>query len=181
LFIAAAGCAAPAVQSVDLASPPAPKAFHSHGIWFTYPGDWISFEAEVPDPSQGIAPTSKDILGLDDLNVVSVTSQPAPSFNREASLWDRKVRSRLSKAFVASGIKVTSGPEKVMLAGEKGLRWVIRQPSGVGYVLVSTIVVMISEDTEYDVKCQHTLARALEIDRGCEQLLSTFELRPTEA
>lgn len=157
-------------------SDPTTKTFHSHGISFQYPGNWIAFDAQAPDPQQGSTQKSQDVVGLDDLNIVSITAQFAPQSDRGFSVWDQRVMSQFSDAFLQNGIEVRSGPEKILLGGEKGLRWKVRQPSGIGYVLETTLVVMFRGDTEYYVRCQHTAARAEEMDRGCDQVLSSFAL-----
>ena|SRR2546422_5129076 len=177
LFTAAASCGVPSkVDVVQTPSNPTTRTFRSHGISFQYPGNWVAFDAQASDPQQAPPQKSQDILGLDDLNIVSITSQLAPQSDHGLSVWDKRIVSQFSGAFLQSGIEVRSGPDKILLGGVKSLRWKIRQPSGVGYVLDTTLVLMFRGDTEYYVRCQHTAARAPEMDRGCEQVLSSFKL-----
>lgn len=179
---AAASCG---VQSrVDVAtvpSNPATRTFDAHGISFQYPGDWVAFDAETPDPALGASQKSKDVIGLDDLNVVSVTELLLGPSERGVSAWNKRIGSEFAAGFLQSGIVVKSGPDKIRLGGEKGLRWEISQPSGIGYVLDTTLVVMFRGDTEYFVRCQHTTEKAPEIDRGCDQILTSFKLANSQA
>jgi len=174
---AVAACSVPSrvdvVPGPSSASPSA-KRFHAHGISFRYPGNWIAFDSQAPDPQQGSLQKSQDVVGLDDLNIVSITAQVAPQSDQHLSVWDKQVVSHFSDAFLQNGIEVESGPDKIRVGGLKSLRWTIRQPSGVGYVLDTTLVVSWRGDTEYFLKCQHTAARAPEMNQGCDQVLSSF-------
>ncbi len=177
LCTAAASCGASSkVDVFQTPSSPATRTFHSHGVSFQYPGNWVAFDAQVSDPQQAPMQQSQDIVGLDDLNIVSITAQLASQSDHGLSVWDKRIVSQFSDAFLQNGIEVRSGPEKILLGGEKSLRWKIRQPSGIGYVLDTTLVVMFRGDTEYYVRCQHTAARAPEMDRGCDQVLTSFKL-----
>ena len=181
LSVAAASCG---VRSrVDLAhSPSAPssRTFSGHGIFFQYPGNWVAFDSPSPDPQQGTNQRSQDVVGLDDLNIVSVTELSVPQAEQGTSAWSDEMVSRFADAFVESGIDVKSGPQRVRLGGAKGLRWNISQPSGVGYVLDTTLVVMFRGETEYFIRCQHTSERAPEMNRGCDQVLTSFRFGGTE-
>lgn len=177
LCTAAASCGVPSrVDVVQTPSSPATRTFRSHGVSFHYPGNWVAFDAQAADPQQAPTQKSQDIVGLDDLNIVSITAQLAPQSNHGFSVWDRRIVTQFSDAFLQNGIEVRSGPDRILLGGEKGLRWKIRQPSGIGYVLDSTLVVMFRRGIEYYLRCQHTAARAPEMDRGCDQVLSSFKL-----
>jgi len=174
---AAASCGVQSkVDVIPAPSNPATRTLEAHGISFQYPGNWVTFDAQTPDPAVGASQKSMDVVGLDDLNVVSVTELLVSPSERGLSAWSKHVSSEFATGFLQSGIVVKTGPDKVMLAGVKGLRWKLSQPSGVGYVLETTLVVMFRRDTEYFVKCQHTAERAPGIDRGCEQVLSSFKL-----
>lgn len=176
LCTAAASCGVPSkVGAAQTPSSPVTRTFHSHGVSFQYPGNWVAFDAQASDPQQATQ-KSQDIVGLDDLNIVSITAQLAPQSAQGFSVWDKRIASQFSDAFLQNGIEVRSGPDKILVGGEKGLRWKIRQPSGIGYVLDTTLVVMLRGDTEYYVRCQHTAARAPEMDRGCDQVLTSFKL-----
>jgi hypothetical protein len=182
LSAAAASCAVPSkVDVVQTPFTPTTRTFHSHGISFQYPGNWVAFDAQTPDPQQAPTQKSQDIVGLDDLNIVSITAQLAPQSDHGFSVWDKRIVSQFSDAFLQNGIEVRSGPEKILVGGEKSLRWKIRQPSGIGYVLDTTLVVMFRGDTEYYVRCQHTAARGPEIDHGCDQVLTSFKLGKAQA
>jgi len=171
---AAAGCAVPSrVDVPKVPSSTAAKLFDAHGISFQYPGNWVAFDAQQ-GPQQGSPQKSQDVVGLDDLNVLSITAQLTPSPEQHLSAWDGRVVSEFTDAFAQSGIEVRGGPDKILLGGKKGLQWKIRQPSGVGYVLDTTIVVILLGDTEYFVKCQHTTEREPEMDRGCAQAFGSF-------
>lgn len=182
LCTGAASCGGPSkVDAVQTPSDPTTRSFHSHGVSFQYPGNWVAFDAQAADPQQAPTQKSQDIVGLDDLNIVSITAQLAPQSDHGFSAWDKRIVSQFSDAFLENGIEVRSGPDKILLGGEKGLRWKIRQPSGIGYVLDTTLVVMFRGDIEYYVRCQHTAAGAPEIDRGCDQVLSSFKLGEAKA
>ena len=132
LSAAAASCGVPSkVDVVQKPSSPATRAFHLHGISFQYPGNWVPFDAQAPDPQQATQ-KSQDIVGLDDLNIVSITAQVSPQSVHGFSAWDKRIVSQFSDAFLQNGIEVRSGPDKILVGGEKSLRWKIRQPSGVG-------------------------------------------------
>ena len=73
-------------------------------------------------------------------------------------------------------MRVQSAPDEVVLAGQRGLRWRVVMPSGVGYILESTLAVVFNSNTEYFVRCQHTLARRDEIDHGCEEVLVSLRV-----
>lgn len=181
LSLAAASCGVP--SRVDLGktpSGPASRTFSSHGISFQYPGNWVAFDSPSPDPQQDATQRSQDVVGLDDLNIVSVTELSVPQADQGLSAWSNEMITRFADAFVESGIDVKSGPQRIRLAGAKGLRWNISQPSGVGYVLDTTLVVMFRRDSEYFIRCQHTRERAPEMNRGCDQVLASFRFGGTE-
>lgn len=182
LSAAAASCGVQSrVEVGQTASNPGTRTFHAHGISFEYPGNWVTFETQTPDPQQAASQKSQDVVGLDDLNIVSITALLVPRSDQGFSAWNQQVMSQFNDAFAQSGIQVKSGPDKILLGGEKSLRWKVRQPSGIGYVLDTTLVVMFRGDTEYYVRCQHTAARAPEMDRGCDQVLSSFKLGKTNS
>jgi hypothetical protein len=177
VFVAAASCAVSSrVNLASRTSNPQTKTFQAHGISFDYPGNWVAFDARSPGPDQAATQKSEDVVGLDDLNVVSITALVVPPSQQGSSAWSDEVISGFTQAFAESGIQVKGGPDKILVGGEKGIRWKIRQPSGVGYVLDTTLVVLFRGDTEYYVRCQHTALRASEMDRGCDQVLGTLHL-----
>jgi hypothetical protein len=155
---------------------PASNTLRADGLSFVYPGEWLRFDVQEPASPQPPSGTAQYVVGIDDLNNVTLVSSPVPSAGAGASIWSDQVKSQFAGAFESQGMRVQSGPEEVMVAGERGLRWRVWMPSGMGYILESTLAVVFRGNTEYFVRCQHTLARTEEMDHGCEEVLLSLQL-----
>jgi hypothetical protein len=70
---------------------------------------------------------------------------------------------------------VQPGPEKITMAGQPAVRF---GGSGTmsGSPIGITAVYAFSDTTEYAVSCQHTAARAAEMERACNQVLGSFQV-----
>jgi hypothetical protein len=185
-LIGLGGCAAQTVllDKEPDQSHPAVQAFEQHGIRFEYPGTWLTFE--VPAASPG-APSgepatvqpqqqSLDVVGLDELNNVSVSYGLSGLPTDDFGLWSDQTKQLLEASVAAHKVTLLAGPDEIQAAGVQALFYRVRVPSGFGYNLDVTWVGFPQGSTQFVVTCQSTPERAVEIERGCQQILATLNV-----
>jgi hypothetical protein len=175
-------------QTVLVDNPPnqsnAPVAtFDQHGIRFDYPGTWAIFQTPPPpSPSAGqpaiVDPRQQsiDIVGLDDLNNVSVAYGTSQVEGDDFGAWSERIKANLSEAVSARMQTLLAGPEEIRAAGYQALRYEVRTPSGLGYLLEVTWVGFVRGTTQFVIQCQSVPREAAEIQRGCQQVLATLQV-----
>ena len=157
------------------------QTYRGNGVSFDYPAGWEegTFESLV---EAGSADELWEVaFGLDRANFVSVEAyrlnKPVAAENLDAVKPEfEEVVQELVKRL---GGTVQAGPEDITAAGRPGLRF---QATGTldGTSFESTIVFILDGTTEYYLNCQRTAEWAEEIERGCQQIVRTFNVDMVE-
>jgi uncharacterized RDD family membrane protein YckC len=149
------------------------NTYRDHGVSFDYPAGWVAGSLETPEANQlwgkFFGPSKYDValVGAYQVNL-SVTEENLDSVKPEL---DRRIR----QLFEQEGGTVQAGPEEITVAGKPALRFrVTGTVDGTPYK--SMLQYIFDGTTEYYVNCQHTAEQAEEIERGCEQILRTFNV-----
>src|SRR6266568_119037 len=160
-------------------SPEGPHTYRAHGVSFKYPARWHIGGAETTARAGGaevlwetaVGPSTKwDVIEVDAYRV----NRPVTAQNIDAVIPE--VESVTRQLFDQLGGAVQAGPEKITMAGLPAVRF---RGTGTldGSLVESIVVVAFSGTTEYSVNCQHTAARAAEVERACNQVVGSFQLR----
>ena len=187
----AVGCGSVPSTGTAPKEPLPPARFDGLPVSFEYPGDWM-VEASSDEPAQedgsgeaesggeqdqgAVGPSARVIVGLDQLDRVVVTGSHGQRVVTPANF--DQVRGRIQdevEPTFGDDAKVVAGPEVVTVGLQPALRWVLSSPSGVGYVVTSTVYVIFRGARQYRVMCSHIPAKTEEITRGCAQVLETAE------
>jgi len=159
-------------------SPEGSKTYRAHGVSFEYPAGWQVQNVETTATAGGGQELWTTAVGpgtdLDSIEVtayqvnVPVTAQNIDAVTPELESVTRQLFDQLGGA-------VQAGPEKITMAGKPAVRF-----SGTGTIngsqVESTVVFAFSGTTEYAVNCQYTAARAAEVQRACNQVLTSFQV-----
>jgi hypothetical protein len=187
----AVGCGSVPPPGPTPKEPVQPARFDGLPVSFEYPGDWMveaasdepaledgSSEAEPGgEQDQGaVGPSARVIVGLDQLDRVVVTGSPGQRVVTPANFDQVRgmIQDEVEPSFGDDG-KIVAGPDVVTVGLQPALRWVLSSPSGVGYVVTSTVYVIFRGSRQYRVMCSHIPAKAEEITLGCAQVLETAE------
>jgi hypothetical protein len=178
-------------QTVLIDNPPLPSSaavqtFDAHGIRFDYPGTWIVFDTNAPNPSPSsgqpnvVDPTqeSVDMVGLDDLNNVQIIyGLPVPQVaTDDFGTWSARIEANLEESVRGRRQTLLSGPEEIQAAGYRAIRYEVQAASRFGYLLDVTWVGFLRGDTQFIIACQSLPDRTAEIQRGCQQILATLQV-----
>jgi hypothetical protein len=175
-------------QTVLLDNPPTQsnppvRTFDAHGLRFEYPGTWITFDAPTPAPAASGQPPpvqpqrqATEVVGLDELNNVSVAYGVPLSQATDFETWSAQIKANLTASVEAHSMVLLAGPDVIRTAGLPALRYDTRVPSGFGYNLVVTWVGFVRGSTQFVVECRSLPERSAEIQRGCQQILATLEI-----
>jgi hypothetical protein len=159
------------------------QTFDQHGIRFDYPGAWAIVQGPAPSPSGGqpaiVDPRQQsiDVVGLDDLNNVSVAYGAPDVEANDFVTWSDGIKANLMKAVSTHRQTLLAGPEEIRTAGYPALRFEVRDPSPFGYLVDVTWVGFVRGSTQFVIRCQSLPKDAAEIQRGCQQVLATLQVR----
>jgi len=161
-------------------TPEGPHTYRAHGVSFKYPAGWLiegyKTQAGSGDSAQRLWSTTVgpgtrwDAIIVEAYRIApAVTAQ-----NIDAVIPD--VESVTRQLFDELGGAVQAGPEKITMARLPAVQF---RKTGTldGSLVESIVVVAFSGTTEYSVNCQHTAARAAEVERACNQVVGSFQLR----
>lgn len=153
------------------------KTYRAHGVSFDYPAGWEQGGLDTVAQGGGGNRLWDTTVGISNSDFVAVQayrlSQPITTENLDAV--KPEVTSTVTGLFQQVGGALRAGPEEMTLAGMPGLRY--RGEYIVdGAPVVSTMVFAFGGTTQYFLNCQRTSGNAREIERGCTQILETFEL-----
>jgi hypothetical protein len=173
------------VDNPPVESNPAVRTFDQHGIRFEYPGTWLIFQVQAtasPGAPSGQPPTvqpqqqSVDVVGLDQLNNVSVAYGLSGLSSDDFGPWSEQTKQQLAASVAAHRVRLLAGPEEIRAAGFQALSYQVRVPSGFGYNLDVTWVGFPRGSTQFVVTCRTTPAQKVEIERGCQQVLASLQV-----
>ena len=152
---------------------PGTGTYTGHRVSFHYPAGW---QQTTPSGcgsrchllwSTGVGFDPPDSIYVDVYRIgTRVTAQNLPVFIPSAT---RAVR----LGFTRSGDRLTAGPQTISVGGMPGLRFQGTQTNPVAKV---TLTVVFNGMTRYDFSCVYTPAKARAVQRGCAQVLRTFQV-----
>jgi Tol biopolymer transport system component len=154
------------------------KTYLAHGVLFDYPAGWQqSSKPGVRVTGGGGDKLWTAAVGAGDLDLVIVQAfrlrVPVTAENLDAVAAE--VQALVQRLLKQLGGAVQAGPEKLMVGGLPGLRF-----RGTGTVdatpVESTLVFAFDHTVEYFLNCQHTQAKAAEVQRGCDQIVRSFRV-----
>lgn len=148
---------------------------------FDYPAHWTVFDpAGQQEP--GAAPTaqgpsSRVLVGLDELNRVVVSGFPADFVVTPENFAERRpaVVAVVEQQIAISGARIVGGPDDVDVRGQTALQWEVVDSSPVGYVISSTLMVVFRGARQYVVQCTRIPPHAAEIEAGCATILGSAD------
>jgi hypothetical protein len=173
------------LDNPPIQSNPAARTFDQQGVSFQYPGTWLTSQLQAtPGPSaSGGQPApvqpkqqSVDIVGLDDLNKVTLVYGISGLKSEDFVTWSQAARADLAKRLASGSVTLLEGPHEIRAAGFPALRYETREASGLGYVLRVTWVGFVRRTTQFVITCTSIPERSAEIQRGCEQILATLHI-----
>lgn len=159
------------------ATAPQGRAFSGNGVSFVYPGRWEELEMTETSASAG-RQLWDEAVGIDDVNFVWVAG-----YERDGAITSDNVQEHADRIgreigapFAQAGGDLVSGPEIADLAGLPALSFVGSAVNPSGATVVNRLVVAFDGTTEYFVNCQYDDTGERAIVRGCERILSTFDV-----
>jgi hypothetical protein len=155
------------------------KTFEGDGFSFSYPGEWAEeedFEARVQAGSEAtsqvaVAPGHGRDVVLVEVGPVSVSISEG-NLDKFKPEFARAVESLFQQA---EG-ELTAGPVRVQVGGLPALRFEANGVTSQGVRTRSRLTLVFDGLTQYAVNCQFTPEGAEEIERGCDQILSSFRV-----
>ncbi len=158
------------------------KTYQGHGVSFEYPAGWqeASKVQQVATAGGGDELWGTAVgVGTDEMNTVIVSAYRLSTPVTAENLADAKPEAAalVRQLLEQLGGAVQSGPEELTVGGLSGLRF--RGTATVDATpMESTLVFAFDGTTEYFLNCQHTKAHAVEVERGCDQIVRTFTVAP---
>jgi Tol biopolymer transport system component/uncharacterized RDD family membrane protein YckC len=154
--------------------------YQGHGVSFEYPAGWqeASKVHQVAASGGGNELWGTAVAVGTGTNVVNAVIVSAYRLSRPVTaenLADAKVEFETVVRQLLEQLSgaVQSGPEELTVGGLPGLRF--RGTATVDATpMESMLVFAFDGTTEYFLNCQHTKAHAVEVERGCDQVLRTF-------
>ena len=149
------------------------QTYRAHGISFDYPAGWHveSIRSAEAGGAKKLWTTAVGPGTKLDLIIVSAYRVKYPVTAQNIDAITPELESAARQLF---GGAVQAGPEKITMAGHPAVRF---RGTGTmdGSRFESTIVFAFSGTTEYFANCQHTAARAAEVDQACHQVIGSFQ------
>ena len=152
---------------------PGTGTYTGHGVSFHYPAGW---QQTTPSGcgsgcqllwSTGVGFDPPDSIYVNVYRIgTRVTAQNLPVFIPSATQTARS-------GFRRAGDRLTSGPQTITVGGMPGLRFQGTQTNPVAKV---TLTIVFNGMTRYDFSCVYTPAKARAVQRGCAQVLRTFQV-----
>ena len=180
LWLSAAGACGESDGSDGAAGQDA-KTFEGDGYSFTYPGTWRDITSDIkiyggvgPDPQNFDVALSPREEGQDLVAVSVGLVSPSITEDNIGQLKDQIARV-IESGFRQVEGRLSAGPTRVTVDGFPGLRF----ESTVPYEDVearSQLTLMFDGRTQYAINCQFTPEGAEEVKRGCDQILSSFQV-----
>ncbi len=147
------------------------KTYRGHGVSFDYPVGWM--EASTQSEEANALWGRSFAAGEYDAALVGAYQLDASVTADNLDLVMPELEEAVRQFAEQSGGTVRAGPGYSTVAGKPTVRY---QATGTvdGTPYEITLQYIFDGTTEYYVNCQHTDERADEIERGCEQILSSF-------
>jgi uncharacterized RDD family membrane protein YckC len=165
--------------SVEVGPHSGPGHFQAHGVSFRYPASWHQGTPQVRITrdqqnvlwSTAVGPDQADSILVEAYRLnIPITAaniqQAAPSVSSATQGLFRQARGTLQ-----------AGPEPITMAGLPALRFQGTLPQS-GHTIQSTIIFAFDGRTEYFINCHTVAAHATEMNRGCAQVVHTFQAGP---
>jgi hypothetical protein len=157
------------------------KTFDGDGYSFTYPGDWRDQTGKVEFSAQaGSEPLTSQVAlapgeGQDFVFVQVGPASPSITEDNIDQLKDEITRVVESLFQQAEG-QLTAGPTRVTVGGLPALRFEGTGIASGGVSVRSRLTLIYDGRNQYAVNCQFTPDGAEEIERGCDEILSSFQV-----
>jgi hypothetical protein len=154
------------------------KTFEGDGYSFTYPGEWDELEGEARFSQPGQQTTSvyfgptegANVLGLDAGRVgVSITEANVDEITDQFA-------AELDQVFRQAQGRITEGPTRLTVGGLPALRFEGSALNPDDVRVLSQVTAVFDGVTQYFLNCQFTPERAEEMQRGCEQVVESFQV-----
>jgi uncharacterized Zn-binding protein involved in type VI secretion len=156
------------------------KTYLGHGVSFDYPATWDEIHLQSTASAGGAERvwTVAVGAGAGPYDLISVRAyrmdDPVTAESLPAAVEGLAQLFR-NKSEQAGGA-VRSGPEGVTVGGKPGARFEGTM-NVEGIPLEATEVFVFDGTTEYQLECQHTRQKAVEVGQACDQVLRSFTIR----
>jgi PsbP-like protein len=157
------------------------KTFEGDGYSFTYPADWSEKTGEIEARAQAGSEQATSEVAVapgegQDLVLVEV-GPTSPSITEDNIDHLEEEIARLVESLFQQGAgQVTAGPNRVTVAGLPALRFEGTGVTSDDVSVRSRLTLIYDGRNQFAVNCQFTPEGAEEIERGCDQILGSFQV-----
>jgi hypothetical protein len=142
-----------------------------HGVSFHYPAGWH----QTTPPGGGRPLLWTTGVGFDPPDSVYIAAHPLGTrvTAQNLSTYIPSVTRTVRLGFTHAGERLLAGPQAITVGGMPGLQFQGTQTNPVGK---DTLTIVFNGMTWYDITCAYTPAKARAVQRGCAQVLRTFQV-----
>jgi uncharacterized RDD family membrane protein YckC len=156
------------------------KTYRGHGISFDYPAAWDEVHLQSTTSAGGAESLWTVAVGAGagpyDLITVRADRMDDPVTAESLPAAAEELAQLMGNKYKQLGGAVRSGPEEVTVGGKPGARFEDTRTVE-GILLEATDVFVFDGTTEYQLECQHTRQKAVEVGQACDQVLRSFTIR----
>jgi uncharacterized RDD family membrane protein YckC len=148
----------------------------AHGVSFQHPAGWRQETARARAGGTSLLCRTVLFTGPPDAIVIEANPLPGPVTARYLSA-NTSLLKRLGRQLLAQiGGVLQAGPRKITIGGLPGVEFRGTGRSFSGTRIHATIVLAYHGSTQYSVTCQYSPRHAAQVQRGCDQILRTFQV-----
>jgi hypothetical protein len=155
------------------------KTFEGDGFSFSYPEEWTEGEEFEARAQLGREATSQVAVapGHGQDGVLVEVGPVSPSISGgNIDQFKAEFAQAVESLFQEVEGELTAGPARVQVGGLPALRFEATGVTSQGVRTRSRLTLVFDGLTQYTVNCQFTPEGAEEIERGCDQVLSSFRV-----
>jgi uncharacterized RDD family membrane protein YckC len=162
--------------SAHVASRRASQDCQAHGVSFQYPAGWRQETVRVRAGGTNLLCRTGLFIGSSDAIIIEAHPLTGPVTARYLGTIAPLLKRLGRRLFAQIGGVLQAGPRKISIGGLPGVEFRGTGHAFNGTRIHSTIVLAYHGRTEYAVNCQYTRQHAAQIQRGCDQILRTFQV-----
>jgi PsbP len=180
-LVASAGCGGGGGGGGEGGGGDGDKTFEGDGFSFAYPGGWSEtgeFESKAQAGSESPGSQVAVAPGEEGQDLVLVQVGPtSPSITEDnIDELEGEIARQVESLFQQAEGQVTDGPTRVTAGGLPALGFEATSITSDGVSVESRLTLIYDGRNQYAVNCQFTPEGATEIERGCDQILSSFQV-----
>lgn len=153
--------------------------YRDNGVTFEYPAEWLDARDELRLQAQSGAGLLEwsTAFSAGRLDMVIIQAYTADESMAAGGLYEQEgeIAAQFDGMFAQLGGGLRGAPEQLTVAGRPALQ-VVGDGEVDGTPIESRVIVFVDGSTQYLINCQSTTAHDVQIARGCDELVDTFEL-----